>query len=166
MLISLRMLYFCSNRTALTTKITDNTYSDALSVVTRCMRPDIVPASTLVNVSILADNEVVTDIEPLSIVHMKVLVTPYDRRARFLIVTAFICASVMNDHVRCRRHFQRHSVNRWPGLPLQPAHDVWHRYAINVLFSICISVPKLARNIGDTARREIIGKTTRRFLEK
>lgn len=126
------------------------------------MRPDIIPASTLVNVAILADNEVVTDIEPLSIVHMIILVTPYDLRARFLIVTVFSYASVMNDHVRCRRHFQRHSVDRWPGLPLQPAHDVWHRYAINVLFSICISLAKLDRKIGDTARRGIIGKTTRR----
>jgi len=107
----------------ITAEVSYNAYANTLGVVSRCMRASIVPTATLVNVAVFANEEIITNVPPAPIVHMKVLIRSDDRGARLLIPTVVTCTAVMDHHIRCWCHRHYFEIATVPGFPFVSADD-------------------------------------------
>lgn len=109
----------------LTAKVTDHGDSDALAIVSWRVGADEVPAASLVDVAVLADHEIVADVDPVPVVDVKILVGSNDFGATGLIVAIVKYTTVMYDDVRSRRVRQRYVLSRCVSrFPFVSAHDL------------------------------------------
>lgn len=99
------VLYVCNN--LCTGKISYDAYADALSVISRCVRANVIPSATLVGVAIFANDEIIANIPPAPIIYVKVLIGPNYRGTCFFVVTVSAYAAVMDHHIRRRCHWQK-----------------------------------------------------------
>lgn len=109
----------------LTHKISYDANADTLKIISRRVCTNFIPSTAFVHVTIFAYNEIITKVEPTTIVDMQILIRSDYLAAGFLIVTILTNSTMVDHDIRRWCTFELLLAQRFTSFPFLSSDNPW-----------------------------------------